>query len=73
MGMEGISKSQVSRLGAEFDERVQSFLQRPIEGDSPYLWLDATYVKSRRDHHIVSVAVIVAVALNTEAAAKRWA
>jgi putative transposase len=45
---------------------VQTFLHRPIEGDWPYLWLDATYVKARRDHHIVSVAVIVAVAVNTD-------
>ena len=66
MGMEGISKSQVSRLCAEIDERVQSFLARPIEGDWPYVWLDATYVKARRDHHIVSVAVIVAVGVNTD-------
>jgi len=66
MGMEGISKSQVSRLCGEIDERVQTFLHRPIEGDWPYLWLDATYVKARRDHHIVSVAVIIAVAVNTD-------
>ena len=66
MGMEGISKSQVSRLCCEIDERVQTFLRRPIEGDWRYLWLDATYVKARRDHHIVSVAVIVAVAVNTD-------
>jgi putative transposase len=66
MGMEGISKSQVSRLCAEIDERVQTFLHRPIEGEWPYLWLDATYVKARRDHHIVSVAVIVAMAVNTD-------
>src|ERR1700758_4896244 len=66
MGMEGISKSQVSRLCGEIDERVQTFLRRPIEGEWPYLWLDATYVKARRDHHIVSVAVIVAVAVNTD-------
>jgi hypothetical protein len=66
MGMEGISKSQVSRLCAEIDERVQTFLHRPIEGEWPYLWLDATYIKARRDHHIVSVAVIVAVAVNTD-------
>src|SRR5713226_4730785 len=66
MGMEGISKSQVSRLCAEIDERVQTFLHRPIEGEWPYLWLDATYVKARRDHHIVSVAVIVAVAVNSD-------
>jgi transposase-like protein len=66
MGMEGISKSQVSRLCGEIDDRVQTFLRRPIEGEWPYLWLDATYVKARRDHHIVSVAVIVAVAVNTD-------
>jgi transposase-like protein len=66
MGMEGISKSQVSRLCVEIDERVQTFLRRPIEGEWPYLWLDATYVKARRDHHIVSVAVIVAMAVNTD-------
>lgn len=66
MGMEGISKSQVSRLCTEIDERVGAFLTRPIEGDWPYVWLDATYVKARRDHHIVSVAVIVAVGVNTD-------
>jgi putative transposase len=66
MGMDGISKSQVSRLCGEIDGRVQSFLTRPIEGEWPYVWLDATYVKARRDHHIVSVAVIVAVGVNTD-------
>jgi putative transposase len=66
MGMESISKSQVSRLCGEIDERVGAFLTRPIEGDWPYVWLDATYVKVRRDHHIVSVAVIIAVGVNTD-------
>ena len=66
LGMEGISKSQVSRLCGEIDERVRTFLNRPIEGEWPYVWLDATYVKARRDHHIVSVAVIVAVGVNTD-------
>jgi putative transposase len=66
LGMEGISKSQVSRLCGEIDGRVQSFLTRPIEGEWAYVWLDATYVKARRDHHIVSVAVIVAVGVNTD-------
>jgi putative transposase len=66
MGMSGISKSQVSRLCAEIDERVHAFLARPIEGDWPYLWIDATYVKSREAGRIVSKAVIIAVAVNTE-------
>ena len=65
MGMSGISKSQVSRLCGEIDDRVQTFLERPLEGDWPYLWLDATYVKVRQAGRIVSVAVTVAVAVNT--------
>src|SRR5919205_1882765 len=64
MGMSGISKSQVSRLCEEIDERVRAFLSRPIEGDWPYLWIDATYVKVREAGRIVSVAVIVAVGVN---------
>jgi len=66
MGMTGVSKSQVSRLCEEIDERVQTFLQRPIEGDWPYLWIDATYVKTRQAGRVVSVAVIIAVAVNTD-------
>ena len=66
MGMSGISKSQVSRLCTEIDERVHAFLNRPIEGDWPYLWIDATYMKVREAGRIVSVAVIIAVAVNTD-------
>jgi len=66
MGGSGVSKSQVSRLCEEIDEKVKAFLNRPLEGDWPYVWLDATYVKVRRNHRIVSVAVIVAVGVNTD-------
>jgi transposase-like protein len=66
MGMDGVSKSQVSRLCAEIDERVQDFLTRPIEGDWPYLWLDATYVKVREAGRIVPVAVTIAVGVNSD-------
>jgi len=82
LGMAGISKSQVSRLCAEIDERVRTFLERPIEGlpglvgergpnpaptgQWPYLWIDATYVKVREAGRIVSVAVTMAVAVNTD-------
>lgn len=66
MGLSGISKSQVSRLCKEIDERVTAFLERPIEGDWPYLWIDATYVKVRQAGHVVSVAVIVAVGANDD-------
>jgi transposase-like protein len=66
MGMSGISKSQVSRLCEEIDVRVKAFLGRPIEGDWPYLWIDATYIKVRQNGRIVSVAVIVAVGANAD-------
>jgi transposase-like protein len=66
LGLSGVSKSQVSRLGEEIDGRVKTFLERPIEGDWPYLWIDATYVKVRQNGRIVSVAVTIAVAVNTD-------
>ena len=66
MGLSGISKSQVSKLCKEIDERVGAFLERPLEGDWPYLWLDATYLKQREGGRIVSVAAIIAVAVNTD-------
>ena len=66
LGMSGVSKSQVSRLCGELDERVGAFLNRQIEGDWPYLWIDATYVKTREAGRIVSVAGIIAVGVNTE-------
>ena len=66
MGLAGISKSQVSRLCAEIDERVKAFLSRPIEGSWPYVWIDATYVRTRQGGRIVSVAVIIAVGANAD-------
>jgi len=66
MGMSGISKSQVSRLCEEIDAKVKAFLDRPIEGDWLYLWVDATYLKVRQNGRIVSVAAIVAVGVNAD-------
>jgi putative transposase len=65
MGMTGISKSQVSRLCEEIDGKIDSFLERPLDGDWPYVWLDATYVKVRRDGRIVPVAVTIATGVNS--------
>ena len=62
----GITKSQVSRLCQEIDDKVKVFLGRPIEGDWPCLWIDATDVKVRQNGRIVSVAVIVAVGVNSD-------
>jgi putative transposase len=66
MGMTGISKSQVSRLCEDIDGRVKAFLDRPLEGDWPYLWIDATYVKVRQSGRVVSVAVILAIGVNSD-------
>ncbi|EPR9735064.1 IS256-like element ISEae1 family transposase, partial [Enterobacter bugandensis] len=66
MGMTGISRSQMSSICPGIDERVQAFLQRPLEGEWPCLWLDATYVKVRKNGRVVSVAVIIACAVSSD-------
>jgi putative transposase len=66
LGLEGISKSEVSRICGELDGKVSAFRERPIEGDWPYLWIDATYVKTREAGRVVSTAVIIAVGVNTD-------
>lgn len=54
--MSGVSKSQVSRLCGERDERVGAILNRPLEGDWPNLCISTIYVKTREAGRIVSVA-----------------
>jgi putative transposase len=66
LGGSGISKSEVSRLCLEVEGRVREFLERPLEGSFPYVWLDATYVKVRAGARIVSKAAVVAIGLNQE-------
>jgi transposase-like protein len=61
MGLTGISKSTVSKLCRDIDERVSAFLERRIDGEWPYLWLDATYLRQREGGRIVSVAAMIAV------------
>src|SRR5262249_8972008 len=65
-GLSGISKSRVSKRCKEIDERVHAFLDRPLAGEWPYLWLDAPYLKQREGGRIVSVAAMIAVAANTD-------
>jgi len=67
MGIEGISKSQVSELAQSLDEQVEAFRNRPLDSQGyPYLWLDAMYVKSREDGRIANVALLVATAVNAD-------
>ncbi len=61
-----ISKSQVSALCQDIDTRVLSFLERPLDGEWPYLWLDATYIKVRQNGRIVSIAAIIATRVNQD-------
>jgi putative transposase len=63
----GISKSTVSRICSEIDAEVEAFRNRPLDETAyPYVWLDATYLKARKDHRIVSRAVVVATAVTAE-------
>src|SRR5215210_8964013 len=62
--MTGISKSQVSRLCQALDGEVERFRTRPLVGPYPYVWLDATYLKVRRDGRVVSMAVVIAIGVD---------
>jgi putative transposase len=64
LGMTGISKSQVSRLCQALDGEVERFRTRPLDGPYPYVWLDATYLKVRRDGRVVSMAVVIAIGVD---------
>src|ERR671937_324172 len=64
LGLDGISKSQVSRLCEALDVEVERFRTRKLEGPYPYCWLDATFVKVRQDGRVVNVAVVIAIGVN---------
>jgi putative transposase len=66
MGLSGVSKRQISKLCKDIDERVNAFLDRPIDSEWPSLWFDVIYLEVRYGGRIVSVAAIIAVAVTTE-------
>lgn len=66
LGLDGISKSEVSRIVEELDREVQAFRHRPLEGAYPYVWLDAKYVKIRENGRVVSKALVVAIGVNED-------
>ncbi len=49
------------RIGKALDEPVRAFRGRPLAGDYPYVWLDATYLKVRQNHRVVSMAGVVVI------------
>ncbi len=60
------SKSTVSAMCKKLDGAVEEFRNRPLEGDYPFLLLDATYFRVRENHHIVSKAFFIALTINGE-------
>ena len=67
LGLNGISKSQVSVICSELDAEVERFRSRPLgEASYPYVWLDATYVKARSGGRVAGQAVVIAIGLNAQ-------
>ena len=66
LGLDGVSKSEVSRICGELDPLVDAFRTRPLVGEHPYVWVDATYHKVRVDGHVTSQATVVAVGVTSE-------
>jgi transposase-like protein len=66
LGLEGISKSEVSRICSALDTEVEAFRTRPIAGEHPYLWIDATYHKVRQDGRVLAMATVVAIGVTAE-------
>jgi len=64
LGISGMTKDRVSALCRGLDERVEAFRERPLEGDYPYLWLDAKQLKVRSGGHVRSKALVVAYAVH---------
>ena len=66
LGVDGISKSEVSRICGELDTTVAAFRTRPLTGEHRYLWVDATYHKVRVDGRVISQATVVAVGVTSD-------
>jgi putative transposase len=66
LGLDGISKSEVSRICGELDPLVAAFRTRPLTGEHRYLWVDATYHKVRVDGRVISQATVVAIGVTSE-------
>ena len=66
LGLDGMSKSEVSRICVQLDSEVEAFRARRIEGEHPYLWIDATYHKVRQDGRVQSMATVVAIGVTSD-------
>jgi len=67
MGIDGISKSEVSRMAAELDQKVTEFKERPLDqGPYRYLWIDALTQRVREGGRVVNISMVIATATNSE-------
>jgi len=67
MGIDGISKSEVSRMAAELDQKVTEFKERPLDqGPYRYLWIDALTQRVREGGRVVNISMVIATATNAE-------
>jgi putative transposase len=66
LGLEGCSRSEVSRICRELDEAMERFRSRPLEGEYPYVWLDAKAVRVRYDGRVVHMAAVVAIGVRQD-------
>jgi transposase-like protein len=67
LGIESLSKSQVSRMAAELDQVIAEFRNRPLDqGPYTYVWMDALTQKVREGGRIINVAVVIAVGVNAD-------
>ena len=65
LGVSSLSSSEVSALCAGLDEEAEAFRTRPTEGEHPYVWLDATYMKCRTGGRYASVALVTAIGMSS--------
>jgi len=63
-GLENISASEVSRIARDLDEKCKEFLERPIEGEINYLFLDASYFKVRSEGRYITKALLIATGIH---------
>ena len=66
LGIENISASQVSEINKGLSEQVNSFRNRRLEAEYPFLWIDALYEKVRDDGRVISMALMIAYGINRE-------
>lgn len=66
LGIDGMSKSQVSRIAGELDEQVKAFRDRPLPASCPYVWLGAIHIKVREARRVRNVAAVLAIAVRED-------